>query len=112
MAMSRYPDKNMLKGWGAYDTTIKLCNQAHTRKNVRRYQRLLNTLQSSFYKFDEDWRLFKGDAIKKNNEEDAITPDLALPIETAGDNVSKTGETTRIINSTILRTEQTVEGQN
>ena len=44
----------------------------------------------------------KGDATKKNDEEDAITPDLALPIETAGDNASKrhvTGETTRIIRS-------------
>ena len=46
----------------------------------------------------------KGDTNKKNDEEDAITTDLALPlpIETAGDNASKrhvTGETTRIIRS-------------
>ena len=47
----------------------------------------------------------KGDATKKNDEEDAISTDLALPIETAGDYVSKTGETTRIIRTkTNLRT--------
>ena len=63
--MSRYPDKEMLKSWGSYDTTIKLCKHAHTKGNVRRYQGLLNTLQTTFYKFDEDWRLFKDDAIKK-----------------------------------------------
>ena len=71
--MSRYPDKDMLRSWGSFDTTIKLCKQAHNKQNVKRYQTLLQTLESTFYKFDEDWRLFKDDAIKKvTKTEDAF----------------------------------------
>ena len=47
----------------------------------------------------------KSDATQKNDEEDVITTDLVLPIETDGDNVSKNSETTRIIRTkTNLRT--------
>ena len=63
---SRHPDREMLKSWGSFDTTIKLCLQAFKKQNVNRYQRLLETLESTFYKFDEDWRFFKEDAIKKS----------------------------------------------
>ena len=71
--MSRYPDKDMLRSWGSFDTTIKLCKQAHNKQNVKRYQTLLQTLESTYYKFDEDWRLFKDDTIKKvTKTEDAF----------------------------------------
>ena len=63
--VSRHPDKDMVRSWGSFDTTIKLCKQAHTKQNVKRYLALLQTLETTFYKFDEDWRIFKEDSIKK-----------------------------------------------
>ena len=61
---SRNPYREMTKSWGSFDTTVKLCKDAHTKANVKRYQGLLNTLESSFYKFDEDWRLYKDHTIQ------------------------------------------------
>ena len=65
--MSRNPEKDMLKSWGSFDTTIKLCLQAFKKGNINRYQRLLETLESTFYKFDEDWRIYKDETIKKSS---------------------------------------------
>ena len=62
---SRHPDKDMQKSWGSFDTTVKLCKQAHSKQNLKRYETLLKTLESTFYKFDEDWRVYKEDVIKK-----------------------------------------------
>ena len=55
--MSRYPDKEMLKSWGSFDTTVKLCKNAHSQQTAKRYENLLKTLETTYYKFDEDWRL-------------------------------------------------------
>ena len=63
--MSRYPDKEMLKSWGSFDTTVKLCKNAHGQQTVKRFENLLKTLETTYYKFDEDWRLYKDDTIKK-----------------------------------------------
>ena len=62
---SRHPDKDMQKSWWSFDTTVKLCKQAHSKQNLKRYETLLKTLESTFYKFDEDWRVYKEDVIKK-----------------------------------------------
>ena len=45
---------------------IKLGLQAFKKGNINRYQRLLETLESTFYKFDEDWRIYKDETIKKS----------------------------------------------
>ena len=63
--MSRHPEQDMTRSWGGFDTTIKLCKNAHSKGNVARYRGLLETLESSFYKFDELWRIYKEDIIKK-----------------------------------------------
>ena len=55
----------MLKAFGSFDTTIKLCLQAYKKQNTNRYERLLGTLETTFYKLDEEWRIFKDDTIKK-----------------------------------------------
>ena len=67
----------MLKSWGSFDTTIKLCLQAFKKENINRYERLLTTLESTYYKFDEDWRIFKEDSIKKCGSEDAFNATTA-----------------------------------
>ena len=81
--MSRYPDKEMLKSWGSFDTTVKLCKNAYSQQTVKRYENLLKTLETTYYKFDEDWRLYKDDTIKKTcKTEDAFNgySDDGVPI--------------------------------
>ena len=68
--MARFPDREMKSSWGKFDTTIKLCLNAHNKGSTARYLGLLNTLETSFFKFDEDWRHFKEDTIKKTCKTD------------------------------------------
>ena len=63
--MSRYPDKEMMKSWKHFDTSVKLCKQAHTTGKIARFKNLLETLQTTYYKFEEDFELYKEDTIKK-----------------------------------------------
>ena len=52
LKMSRNPELDMTKSWGSFDTTVKLCINAHNKNNTARYIGLLTTLESSFYKYD------------------------------------------------------------
>ena len=63
--MSRNPEKEVSKSWGSFDTTVRLCDHALKKKNTNRYKNLLETLDSAYYKFDEEWRLYKDDMLKK-----------------------------------------------
>ena len=62
---SRHPDKEMIKSWRNFDTSVKLCMQAHTAGKVARFPTLIETLQTTFYKFDEDFGSYKDETIKK-----------------------------------------------
>ena len=62
---SRNLDKEMLKSLRNFTTTIKLCKDAHTGNKIARFTGLLNSLQTTFTKFDEDFALYKDDIIKK-----------------------------------------------
>ena len=62
---TRHPDKEMLKSWKGFDTSVKLCRQANTAGKTARYKNLLETVQTTYYKFEEDYELYKVDAIKK-----------------------------------------------
>ena len=61
----RHPDKTMQKSWKDFETSLKLCKQAHGAGKVARYRNLVDTLQSTFYKFDGDFWVYKEDTIKK-----------------------------------------------
>ena len=63
--MSRHSEKEVGKSWGSFDTTVRLCKHAHSKNSVNRYKTLLETLDSSYYKFDEEWRLYKEEMLKK-----------------------------------------------
>ena len=63
--MSRNPEKEVSKSWGSFDTTVRLCDHALKKKNINRYKNLLETLDSAYYKFDEEWRLYKDDMLKR-----------------------------------------------
>ena len=62
---TRHPDKEMLKSFGSFDITVKLCKHAHTASKVSRYKGLLDSLETNYYKFDENWRVYKDDTIAK-----------------------------------------------
>ena len=60
-----------MKTWGAFDTTLKLCRNAHEKTNTKRYRGLLNTLEKTYYEFDAEWRMYKEDVMKKNCKTEA-----------------------------------------
>jgi hypothetical protein len=62
---ARHPDKEMMKSWKHFDTSVKLCKQAHTAGKIARFKNLLEVLQTNFYKFEEDFEFYKDDIIKK-----------------------------------------------
>ena len=61
----RHPDKEMTKSCKHFDTSVKLCKQAHTAGKVARFKGLLETLQTTYYKFEEDFEVYKQDTIVK-----------------------------------------------
>ena len=76
--MARHPDKEMMKSWKHFDTSVKLCKQAHTANKVARYKNLLATLETTFYKFEEDFEFYKEDTIKKTcRTEDAFNASVS-----------------------------------
>ena len=76
--MTRHPDKEMMKSWKHFDTSVKLCKQAHTANKVARFKNLLATLETTFYKFEEDFEFYKEDTIKKTcKTEDAFNASVS-----------------------------------
>ena len=63
--MSRHPDKDMLKSWKSFDTSCKLAKQAYETKKIARFRGLLSTLETCYYKFEEDYEFYKQDCIQK-----------------------------------------------
>ena len=63
--MSRHPDKDMQKSYKGFDTSVKLCKHAHTAGKTARFKALLETLQTNYYKLEEDFDLYKSDTIQK-----------------------------------------------
>ena len=70
--MARHPDKEMLKSWKSFDTSVKLAKQAHNAGKTARFRGLLNTLETCYYKFEEDFEFYKQDAIEKCGTVDAF----------------------------------------
>ena len=58
-------EREMFKSWGSFDTAIKLVKNAVSKKQTRRYSALIDTVTTAFYKFDEDFRFYKEEVIKK-----------------------------------------------
>ena len=63
--MSRHPDINMIKSWKSFETSLKLANQAQQAGKIARFKGLLNTLETCYYKFEEDFEFYKQDIIEK-----------------------------------------------
>ena len=75
----------MAKSHRIFTSTVKLCKDAFTGKKVAKYKKMLNDLETTFFKFDEDFAMFKKHTIKTQTEEafnnitvedDVSTPDF------------------------------------
>ena len=64
-------EQEMLKLWGSFDTTVKLVVNAKQKAQTRRYKALIDTIDTAFFKFDEEFRLYKAEVIKKESNTDA-----------------------------------------
>ena len=58
-------EQEMLKSWGNFDTTLKLLLSAQKKKQTRRYKALIDSIDTAFFKFDEDFRVYKTEVINK-----------------------------------------------
>ena len=83
----RHPDKVMMDSWGAFDTAIRLSNQALTAGKTARYRNLSQLVHENFFKFDKDWRTYKTDIIQKTCKTEEAFNEQKVDEET-GDNVS------------------------
>ena len=82
----RHPDKVMMDSWGAFDTAIRLSNQALTAGKTARYRNLSQLVHENFFKFDKDWRTFKADIIQKTCKTEEAFNEQKVD-EESGDNV-------------------------
>ena len=85
--MSRNPEQDMAKSHRSFTSTVKLCNDAFSGKKVNKYKKMLKDLETTFFKFDEDYAVYKRHTIKNQtkteeafnhvtDEEGVKTPDF------------------------------------
>ena len=55
----------MIESWKSFETSLKLANQAQQAGKIARFKGLLNTLETCYYKFEEDFEFYKQDIIEK-----------------------------------------------
>ena len=61
----------MLDSWGAFDTAIKLSEQALASNKFKKFSNLSQLVHENFFKYDKDYRNYKSDTIEKSaNTED------------------------------------------
>ena len=58
-------EQEMLESWGSFDTTVKLLINAQKKNQTRRYKALIDSIDTAFFKFDKDFRVYKAEVIKK-----------------------------------------------
>ena len=56
----------MLDSWGAFDTAIKLSEQALAQNKVKKFSNLSQLVHENFFKYDKDYRNYKSDTIEKS----------------------------------------------
>ena len=61
-----------MDSWGAFDTSVKLSDNALAANKVKKYQNLTQLIHENFFKFDKDYRNYKTDIIEKNAKTEEI----------------------------------------
>ena len=65
--MSRFPERDMVKSYGNFETLVKLVDQAlkSSKTRVLKLNELRAKLETSYFALDETFRLYKLDHIEK-----------------------------------------------
>ena len=58
-------ERDMLESWRDLDTTFELCDRAITRKKISEVKRLISSLDTGWYKFNGNFKIYRADVIKK-----------------------------------------------
>ena len=56
---TRVQFKAMLDSWGAFDTSIKLSENALNANKVKKFANLKQLIHENFFKFDKEYRNYK-----------------------------------------------------
>ena len=69
---SRIQCKSMLYSWKAFDTAIKLSEEALSANEFKKYSNLSQLVHKLFFKFDKDWRNYRADTIEETSTSEEI----------------------------------------
>ena len=69
--VSRLQFKAMMDSWGAFDTSVKLSEQALASNKTKKYEGLKQLVHENYFKFDKDFRNYKADIIEKQARTEA-----------------------------------------
>ena len=69
--VSRLQFKAMMDSWGAFDTSVKLAEQALALNKTKKYEGLKQLVHENYFKFDKDFRNYKSDIIEKQARTEA-----------------------------------------
>ena len=77
---SRIQFEAMLDSWKAFDTAIKLSEQALATNEFKKYSILSQLVHENFFKFDKDYRNYKAETIEESGKlEEIVKVYLAGP---------------------------------
>ena len=62
----------MLYSWKAFDTAIKLPEEALYANEFKKYSNLSQLVHKLFFKFDKDWRNYRADTIEETSTSEEI----------------------------------------
>ena len=63
--VTRLQLKAMMDSWGAFDTSVKLSENALAASKAKKYLSLTQLVHENYFKFDKDYRNYKTDIIEK-----------------------------------------------
>ena len=69
--VSRLQFNAMMDIWGAFDTSVKLSEQALASNKTKKYKGLKQLVHENYFKFDKDFRNYKADIIEKQARTEA-----------------------------------------
>ena len=61
----------LLENWSNFETSVQMCQRALDKTKVKDYKRLLESLDSSWFRFNADFKLYKDEVINKTAKTDA-----------------------------------------
>ena len=69
--VARLQYKAMMDSWGAFDTAVKLAENALASNKIKKFASLKQLVHENYFKFDKDFRNYKADVIEKQAKTEA-----------------------------------------